>query len=87
MLGVPLGEIALLILAVVVAGVATGILAGLFGIGGGAITEMSAFSEVFRILGVPEEVRMQLCVGTSNGDHRSRPPSGPIGHTAHRLLC
>jgi len=64
LLGVPLGEIALLIAAVVVAGVATGILAGLFGIGGGAII-VPVLYEVFRILGVPEEVRMQLCVGTS----------------------
>jgi uncharacterized protein len=63
-LGVPLGEIALLAVAVVVAGVATGILAGLFGIGGGAII-VPVLYEVFRILGVPEEVRMQLCVGTS----------------------
>src|SRR4051812_26554054 len=60
----PLGEIALLAAAVVVAGVATGILAGLFGIGGGAII-VPVLYEVFRILGVPEEVRMQLCVGTS----------------------
>ena len=50
--------------AIVVAGVATGILAGLFGIGGGAII-VPVLYEVFRILGVPEEVRMQLCVGTS----------------------
>jgi uncharacterized membrane protein YfcA len=64
MLGVPLGEIALLVTAVVVAGVATGILAGLFGIGGGAII-VPVLYEIFRILGVPEEVRMQLCVGTS----------------------
>ena len=64
MLGVPLGEIALLVLAVLAAGVATGILAGLFGIGGGAII-VPVLYEVFRILGVPEEVRMQLCVGTS----------------------
>lgn len=64
MLGVPLGEIALLVAAVMVAGVATGILAGLFGIGGGAII-VPVLYEVFRILGVPEEVRMQLCVGTS----------------------
>jgi uncharacterized membrane protein YfcA len=63
-LGVPLGEIALLVLAVLAAGVATGILAGLFGIGGGAII-VPVLYEVFRILGVPEEVRMQLCVGTS----------------------
>ena len=42
----------------------TGILAGLFGIGGGAII-VPVLYEVFRILGVPEEVRMQLCVGTS----------------------
>jgi uncharacterized membrane protein YfcA len=63
-LGVSLGEIALLVVAVMAAGVATGILAGLFGIGGGAII-VPVLYEVFRILGVPEEVRMQLCVGTS----------------------
>ena len=45
-------------------GIVTGILAGLFGIGGGAII-VPVLYEVFRILGVPEEVRMQLCVGTS----------------------
>jgi uncharacterized membrane protein YfcA len=61
---VPLGEIALLVAAVLVAGVATGILAGLFGIGGGAII-VPVLYEIFRILGVPEEVRMQLCIGTS----------------------
>ena len=62
--GVPLGEWVLLVAAVVVAGVATGILAGLFGIGGGAVI-VPVLYEVFRVLGVPEEVRMQLCVGTS----------------------
>jgi uncharacterized membrane protein YfcA len=62
--GEPLGEIALLVGAVLIAGVATGILAGLFGIGGGAII-VPVLYEIFRILGVPEEVRMQLCVGTS----------------------
>jgi uncharacterized membrane protein YfcA len=64
MLGVPLGEIALLVAAVLVAGVATGILAGLFGIGGGAVI-VPVLYEIFRILNVPEEVRMQLCIGTS----------------------
>jgi uncharacterized membrane protein YfcA len=61
---VPLSEVALLVGAVVAAGIATGILAGLFGIGGGAII-VPVLYEIFRILGVPEEVRMQLCVGTS----------------------
>ena len=37
---------------------------GLFGIGGGAII-VPVLYEVFRVLDVPEEVRMQLCVGTS----------------------
>src|SRR5258707_7547030 len=64
LLGVPFGELAWLATAVVLAGVATGILAGLFGIGGGAII-VPVLYEVFRLLGVPEEVRMQLCVGTS----------------------
>ena len=64
MLGVPLGEIALLVAAIVASGVVTGLLAGLFGIGGGAVIVPVLF-EVFRVLGVPDEVRMQLCVGTS----------------------
>lgn len=46
------------------AGIVTGLLAGLFGIGGGAVIVPVLF-EVFRILGVPEAVRMQLCIGTS----------------------
>lgn len=62
--GIPLGELAFLAGAIVVGGVVTGILAGLFGIGGGAII-VPVLYEVFRVLGVPEEVRMQLCVGTS----------------------
>src|SRR5215467_5666002 len=62
--GVPLGEILWLIAAILVAGVVTGLLAGLFGIGGGAVI-VPVLYEVFRILDVPDEVRMQLCVGTS----------------------
>ena len=42
----------------------TGLLAGLFGIGGGAVIVPVLF-EVFRLLDVPETVRMQLCIGTS----------------------
>src|SRR5262245_16505542 len=64
MFGVPPGEIALLVLGMLASGVVTGVLAGLFGIGGGAVIVPVLF-EVFRILGVPDEVRMQLCVGTS----------------------
>ncbi|MBM3528990.1 MAG: sulfite exporter TauE/SafE family protein [Alphaproteobacteria bacterium] len=64
MLGVPLGELAVLAAAIVVGGVVTGLLAGLFGVGGGAVI-VPVLYEVFRILGVPEDVRMQLCVGTS----------------------
>jgi uncharacterized membrane protein YfcA len=62
--GVPLAELAWLALAVVAGGVATGILAGLFGVGGGAVI-VPVLYEVFRVLDVPVELRMQLCVGTS----------------------
>jgi uncharacterized protein len=60
---VSLHEIVLLALAIVIGGVVTGMLAGLFGVGGGAVIVPVIF-EVFGVLGVPEEVRMQL-VGTS----------------------
>ena len=63
-LGVGLNEILWLALAIVIGGVITGLLAGLFGIGGGAVI-VPVLYEVFRMLGVPEEVRMQLCIGTS----------------------
>jgi uncharacterized protein len=61
---VPLGELAWLAAAIVAGGLVTGILAGLFGIGGGAII-VPVLYEVFRVIGVPEEVRIQLCIGTS----------------------
>ncbi len=63
-LGVPLSELLWLALAIIVGGVITGLLAGLFGIGGGAVI-VPVLYEVFRILDVPDAVRMQLCVGTS----------------------
>ena len=64
LLGYSIGEITLLALWIVAAGVLVGILAGLFGIGGGAII-VPVLYEVFRVLGVPEDVRIQACIGTS----------------------
>ena len=64
LLGVPLSELFWLALAIIIAGVITGLLAGLFGIGGGAVI-VPVLYEVFRLLGVSDEVRMQLCIGTS----------------------
>lgn len=56
-----LGELALLL--VIVGGIA-GFLAGMFGIGGGAVL-VPVLYECFRLAGVPLEVRMPLCIGTS----------------------
>jgi len=63
---VPLAELAWLASAILLAGIVTGVFAGLFGIGGGAVI-VPVLYEAFRMLGVPEEVRMQLCIGTSLG--------------------
>src|ERR1700726_4744392 len=63
-MGVPAGDLVWLAAAVMAAGVVTGILAGQFGIGGGAVI-VPVLYEFFGLLGVPEEVRMQLCIGTS----------------------
>src|ERR1700704_915577 len=54
-------ELAGLLVAV---GALAGFLAGVFGIGGGAIL-VPVFYECFRLAGVPLEVRMPLCIGTS----------------------
>ena len=64
MLGYPIGEIIMLALWTVGAGILVGILAGLFGIGGGAVI-VPVLYEVFRAINVPEDIRMQLCIGTS----------------------
>jgi len=63
-LGYPIGEIVLLAAWIAGAGILVGVLAGLFGIGGGAII-VPALYEVFRVMEVPEDVRIQLCIGTS----------------------
>jgi uncharacterized membrane protein YfcA len=62
--GLPGAEVALLAVGVLVGGAVTGLMAGLFGVGGGAII-VPVLYEIFRALGVPEEIRIQLCVGTS----------------------
>ena len=59
-----LSEMIRLAIAVGAGGVITGILAGLFGIGGGTII-VPVLYEVFRFLEVPENIRLQLCIGTS----------------------
>ncbi len=63
-LGIPASEFAVLVGAILIAGTLTGIFAGLLGIGGAAIS-VPVMYEVFRVLGVADEVRMQLCVGTA----------------------
>ena len=61
---VPVGEFAVLVVAVLLAGALSGLLSGLFGIGGSTVV-IPVLYEFFRILGVPDEVRMQLCIGTA----------------------
>jgi uncharacterized membrane protein YfcA len=47
-----------------IAGALTGMLAGMFGVGGGALI-VPVLYEVFGVLDVPDETRMPLAVGTS----------------------
>src|SRR6202451_2646894 len=62
--GLDVSEILELAVLLVAVGALSGFLAGVFGIGGGAIL-VPVFYECFRLAGVPLEVRMPLCVGTS----------------------
>jgi uncharacterized membrane protein YfcA len=59
-----LSQTAWLAAALAVAGACTGVLAGLFGVGGGTVV-VPVLYEVFKLYGVPDEIRMPLCVGTS----------------------
>src|ERR1700676_2248916 len=62
--GLNVAELLQLALLLVAVGALAGFFAGVFGIGGGAIL-VPVFYECFRLAGVPLEVRMPLCVGTS----------------------
>jgi uncharacterized protein len=59
-----LSQTAWLAAALAAAGACTGMLAGLFGVGGGTVV-VPVLYEVFELYGVPDEIRMPLCVGTS----------------------
>jgi uncharacterized protein len=59
-----LGQLIALVVGLLAAGAVTGMLAGVFGVGGGAII-VPVLYELFRLQGVPEDVRMPLAVGTS----------------------
>lgn len=63
-LGISAGAVALLVLALGAGGLASGLLAGLFGIGGGAIL-VPVLYEVWAALGIAPEIRMHMAVGTS----------------------
>lgn len=62
--GLGVAELVELALLLVFVGALSGFLAGVFGIGGGAVL-VPVFYECFRLAGVPLEVRMPLCIGTS----------------------
>jgi uncharacterized protein len=62
--GLDVAELIQLASLLVAVGALSGFLAGVFGIGGGAVL-VPVFYECFRLAGVPLEVRMPLCIGTS----------------------
>lgn len=62
--GVPFDQLAILAVGLLAAGAITGILAGVFGVGGGAVI-VPVLYELFGVVGVPVELRMALAVGTS----------------------
>jgi uncharacterized membrane protein YfcA len=64
LLGVSINEILWLALALLIGATISGVLAGVFGISGGSVI-VPVFYEAFRVFGVSEDVRMQLCLGTS----------------------
>jgi uncharacterized membrane protein YfcA len=61
---VPSRNAIILAMALLVAGGLVGLLAGLFGIGGGTVI-VPLLYEMFGWLSVPEDIRMPLCIGTS----------------------
>jgi uncharacterized protein len=59
-----MADVVVLTLMLVFAGALSGLLAGVFGVGGGTVV-VPVLYEIFVMLGVPDELRMPLCAGTS----------------------
>ncbi|MDG3041158.1 sulfite exporter TauE/SafE family protein [Roseicyclus marinus] len=74
-----------LVAALVLAGAAIGFLAGLFGVGGGAIS-VPVFFEIFRALEYPPEIAMPLAVGTSLAVIIPVSVNSALGHRKHGTL-
>jgi uncharacterized membrane protein YfcA len=64
MFGFDLSQLAFLAAVLLAAGVVSGLLAGLFGVGGGAVM-VPVLYQLFGVIGVPDASKMQLAVGTS----------------------
>ena len=62
--GLAIGEWVMLAGVLLGAGVVSGLLAGLFGVGGGAVM-VPVLYQLFGVIGVPDALKMQLAVGTS----------------------
>lgn len=60
----PLADLLMMAAAVVASGIIMGFLSGFFGIGGGGVA-VPILYELFRLAEVPDDVRMQVAVGTS----------------------
>lgn len=63
-MGIEIQQLLWLALAMLAAGGITGLLAGLFGVGGGTVA-VPVLYELFRIMNVPDDVLMPLSIGTS----------------------
>lgn len=57
-------ELIELVVALVLSGAITGLLAGVFGVGGGAVI-IPVLYEAYAVLGIDESVRMHVCIGTA----------------------
>ena len=77
----PIADILLFAVMLAAAGAVAGLLAGVFGIGGGAVL-VPVFYQVFGYAGIPEEVIMHLAVGTSTA---LIVPTSIRSYRAHRV--
>ncbi len=66
----PFQELLPFLAGLIAAGAVAGFLAGLFGIGGGAVL-VPVFYQMLTLLHVDESVRMHVCVGHFARDHRA----------------
>ncbi len=78
-------QLLVIILSLITAGAFSGLIAGIFGVGGGILT-VPVLYELFRFYGIPDSILMPICTATSLAIIAPTSLASFLGHLKHGLV-